>query len=437
MHSLTAKPFGFPAAIAHGMWTKARCLAALESRLPDAFAVDVRFRKPILLPARVDVRQPAGRRGDRLRGPRRQEGHAPPRRPRRPGRAKPKTERRRRSERPREQGMAERSMGLGLRALNRLAGSDLLDRIRMRKQVERALFQRHQDGFRAAAAAGRTFKAAQQLGKPARQTKGKSTAACSTSRPTTSSRCSRRRSARSPPSSCARPRSRPTPTRETPAEILDQAGELGVTMLGVPEELGGVMQRALGGRPACWSPRRSPTATWASPSPPSPPARVATALGLWGTAEQQATYLPAFTGEDVPAAALAILEPRPLFDPLAAGDDGAARRRRAWCSTAPSRSSPAPSECELFVVAADAEGTGRRCSSSSPAPRASRSRPSRRWACAPPPPAACCSRACGCRRARCSARATPGRGLRRVRQPRAASPGARSRSAPRRRCSTT
>jgi acyl dehydratase len=54
MHALTAKPLGFPGAIAHGMWTKARCLAALESRLPDAFAVDVRFRKPILLPARVE-----------------------------------------------------------------------------------------------------------------------------------------------------------------------------------------------------------------------------------------------------------------------------------------------------------------------------------------------------------------------------------------------
>jgi acyl dehydratase len=54
MHSLTAKPLGFPAAIAHGMWTKARALAALEPRLPDAFAVDVRFRRPILLPAKVE-----------------------------------------------------------------------------------------------------------------------------------------------------------------------------------------------------------------------------------------------------------------------------------------------------------------------------------------------------------------------------------------------
>jgi acyl dehydratase len=54
MHSLTAKPLGFPAAIAHGMWTKARCLAALEARLPDSFRAEVRFRKPILLPARVE-----------------------------------------------------------------------------------------------------------------------------------------------------------------------------------------------------------------------------------------------------------------------------------------------------------------------------------------------------------------------------------------------
>jgi acyl dehydratase len=54
MHALTAKPLGFPAAIAHGMWTKARALAALASRIPDSFTVSVAFRRPILLPARVE-----------------------------------------------------------------------------------------------------------------------------------------------------------------------------------------------------------------------------------------------------------------------------------------------------------------------------------------------------------------------------------------------
>jgi acyl dehydratase len=53
LHAYTAKLFGFPRAIAHGMWTKARCLAALEPTLTDAYTVDVNFRKPILLPGRV------------------------------------------------------------------------------------------------------------------------------------------------------------------------------------------------------------------------------------------------------------------------------------------------------------------------------------------------------------------------------------------------
>lgn len=53
LYGLTAKAFGFPRQIAHGMWTKARCLAALEGRLPDAYTVDVEFKKPILLPASV------------------------------------------------------------------------------------------------------------------------------------------------------------------------------------------------------------------------------------------------------------------------------------------------------------------------------------------------------------------------------------------------
>ncbi|GAA1249993.1 MaoC/PaaZ C-terminal domain-containing protein [Prauserella halophila] len=53
LHPLTAKAFGFPSAIAHGMWTKARALAAFEGRLPDAYSVDVKFKLPVLLPAKV------------------------------------------------------------------------------------------------------------------------------------------------------------------------------------------------------------------------------------------------------------------------------------------------------------------------------------------------------------------------------------------------
>ena len=51
--ALTARAFGFPRAIAHGMWVKARALAALSGRLPDALTVDVGFRRPLLLPSTV------------------------------------------------------------------------------------------------------------------------------------------------------------------------------------------------------------------------------------------------------------------------------------------------------------------------------------------------------------------------------------------------
>ena len=53
LHGLTAKAFGQPGAIAHGMWTKARCLAALEGQLPDAYTADVRFKLPIRIPGRI------------------------------------------------------------------------------------------------------------------------------------------------------------------------------------------------------------------------------------------------------------------------------------------------------------------------------------------------------------------------------------------------
>lgn len=53
LYAFTAKLFGFPRAIAHGMWTKARCLSALEAKLPDAYTVDVQFKLPVLLPAKV------------------------------------------------------------------------------------------------------------------------------------------------------------------------------------------------------------------------------------------------------------------------------------------------------------------------------------------------------------------------------------------------
>jgi acyl dehydratase len=53
LHDLSARLFGFKRAIAHGMWTKARALAALQGRVASSFTVDVRFGKPLFIPAKV------------------------------------------------------------------------------------------------------------------------------------------------------------------------------------------------------------------------------------------------------------------------------------------------------------------------------------------------------------------------------------------------
>lgn len=55
MGDLTAKAFGFPKAIAHGMWSAAAAVANVEAQLPDDVTYSVRWGKPILLPAKVNL----------------------------------------------------------------------------------------------------------------------------------------------------------------------------------------------------------------------------------------------------------------------------------------------------------------------------------------------------------------------------------------------
>ncbi|MFE9608299.1 MaoC family dehydratase [Streptomyces sp. NPDC006012] len=59
LHPLTARLFGFPRTVAHGMWTVARCLAAHGS--PEAVRVRARFRAPVLLPGAVTYAADGGR----------------------------------------------------------------------------------------------------------------------------------------------------------------------------------------------------------------------------------------------------------------------------------------------------------------------------------------------------------------------------------------
>jgi len=66
LSAVSAKLFGFPTAIAHGLWNKARTLAALADHLPTAnVEIAVQFRKPVRLPSEVTLlASAAGSSGD-------------------------------------------------------------------------------------------------------------------------------------------------------------------------------------------------------------------------------------------------------------------------------------------------------------------------------------------------------------------------------------
>jgi alkylation response protein AidB-like acyl-CoA dehydrogenase len=252
--------------------------------------------------------------------------------------------------------MAERSMGLGLRALGRLAGSDVVDRLGVRKPAERILYRATRDGFRAAGAAGRSFSSVNGRRRPARLS---TTASKGLFDLTPSDEQQMlQESFKAFGADQLRPAALSADTAaKAPDELLAQAGELGLTMLGVPEELGGAV-----------SERSSVTSVLAAEALAHgdmglavallAPAGVAAALALWGDGDQQATYLPALVGEETPiAASIAIQEPRALFDPL---DLKTVARREGDDFVLDGIKSlvPLAETAELLVVAARLEGHG-------------------------------------------------------------------------------
>jgi hypothetical protein len=130
--------------------------------------------------------------------------------------------------------------------------------------------------------------------------------------------------------------------------------ELGITQVGVPEALGG-----MGGE------RSATTGVLVAEALAHgdmglavaclAPAAVSNALALWGDADQQAAYLPAFVGDDVPAAALAVVEPQVLFDPFALRTT-ARRSGGGFVLDGVKSLVPRAHTAELFIVAADLDG---------------------------------------------------------------------------------
>ncbi|MBP2391708.1 acyl-CoA dehydrogenase family protein [Aeromicrobium fastidiosum] len=246
-------------------------------------------------------------------------------------------------------------MGIGLAVLNRIASSPTIDKLKLRKTTERAVYEGAKGGFRVAGATTRAFKRVKGGGKPTRLARTSDSGVFDLE-PTEDQQMIvgviKEFAAEVLRPGAADAES----SNDTSKEVLAQTSDFGLTLLNIPESLGGLSEDRsavtgvlvaealaegdMGQAVACLA-----------------PAAVATAISLWGSDAQQQTYLPAFSGDDVPASALAVAEPRVLFDPFEL-QTTAVKTDAGLVINGVKSAVVRGSEAELFVVAVDVEGSG-------------------------------------------------------------------------------
>lgn len=245
-------------------------------------------------------------------------------------------------------------IGLAVAAVNRLAQSELIDRVGLRKQAEQVVYSTTRNGFRVATAAGRQFA------RTGRSTQGARPATAASRgifdlTPTEDEQMLLevvreladevlRPAATAADEACA-----------PPAEVVAAAQDVGLPGLGVPEAVGGIMEErsAMAGTLVAEALAKGDMGLAVAALAPG---AVATAIGLWGTEAQQQTYLPAFTGDDVPVAALTLAEPTVLFDPFALATT-ALRDGDGFVLDGLKSAVVRGADAELFVVGAMLDGS--------------------------------------------------------------------------------
>ncbi|GAB3109852.1 acyl-CoA dehydrogenase family protein [Janibacter alkaliphilus] len=253
--------------------------------------------------------------------------------------------------------LADRGQRLGLRLIAKAGGLPGLKDPKVRARVERYLYKGAVSGFKAQTAAGRAFARQKGSGDPAR---------AATTKPKqqfdltpTEDQEMIRGVAKELADEVIRPAGATADAeRSVPAEVTSAAAEVGLHLIGVPAELEGIAEErsavtaALVIEELARGDMGIATAIMA-------PAAVATAIASYGDADQQATYLPEFTGDDPPkAAAIALMEPQPLFDPLAPSTT-AVREVEELVLTGVKALVPGAADAELFIVGALLDGQPR------------------------------------------------------------------------------
>ncbi|GAA5069535.1 acyl-CoA dehydrogenase family protein [Nocardia callitridis] len=236
-----------------------------------------------------------------------------------------------------------------------ITGSDLAEKYNLRKPIERAAYQSTKTGFRTLGAATRAFSKVSGNGQPKRLADNESKTKDYFDLTPSDEQQMIVETVGEFSAEILRPAAYDADAAAAaPRDLLERAAQLGITLINVPEELEGAA-----------SERGAVTNSLVAEAlahgdlglalPILAPSGVAVALSQWGSDAQQKTYLPAFTGENVPQASVVISEPRALFDPFAL-QTKAVRSPSGYRISGVKSLVPAAADAELFLVAAELDG---------------------------------------------------------------------------------
>lgn len=245
--------------------------------------------------------------------------------------------------------------GYGIRVLNEVAQSTWIDRMGLRKPLERSLYHGSKRGFQLAGAVARQFK-------PARGGQATRLPGAPRSDLFDLSLSDEQQMVRDAVQRFATEVLRPLAAAadadvRLPSDLRTQAAELGLSYYAVPESLGGAAVEASTVTQVIAAEELA-KGDFTLAAALLAPLGVANALTRWGTAAQQATYLPAFASDQPPVATCAVTEPTPLFDP-AELSTRAERVGSQWVLTGEKSLVLLGLEAELILVAAAVEGRPR------------------------------------------------------------------------------
>ena len=261
------------------------------------------------------------------------------------------------------------AIGTAMRYLTRFTGSELADKYGLGPKIDRVAYESTKTGMRTLGKVNRQFKKVKGSGKPVRlpaQTTDENNQPVPTETPApgkapfdlnpTEDQEMIVAAVREFAEEELRPVAAECNEESKPAEgLLDTAAELGVALINLPEEYEGIASasgattNALIAEALAFGDMGLATAILA-------PAGVANVITNYGDDSQQKTYLPAFAGESVPAAAVIVSEARPLFDPFDL-QTSATRDGDSVVINGVKTLVPNAGDAELFVVGVNFEGT--------------------------------------------------------------------------------